>query len=250
MGAWKKSKLLVTGVVAMGALMCGLWLTASRGETMADMLLKYGYLEMLPPSHFHGPGTINTIEVTSDNRIKLHPTCDMDAQLLATLTQVSSTVDAMLIQKLNKSYNIAAQLKSLLSAEVGDQQVKDIVIQFKDVKIRLISEDRLLELQEKFINGTCQKIIEWNLSNSGKVCQTQAVLEADVVYTIVYAGHVTASERADITSKVTSQAQFTVAAQEETKAQLLGKGLFFGVQLAPHGIFFNTPEAKAVHCRV
>jgi hypothetical protein len=126
MGAWKKSKLLVTGGVAMGALMCGIWLTASRGDTMADMLLQYGYLEMLPPSHFHGPGTINTIEVTSDNRIKLHPTCDMDDQHLATLTHVSSTVDAILVQKLHKSYNIAAQLKSMLSAEVGDQQVKDI----------------------------------------------------------------------------------------------------------------------------
>src|SRR5262245_50729079 len=86
MGAWKKSKLLVTGVVAMGALICWIWLTAPSGETMEGMLLKYGYLEMLPPSHFHGPGTINTIEVTSDKRIKLHPTCDMDAQYLATLT--------------------------------------------------------------------------------------------------------------------------------------------------------------------
>ena len=124
MGAGKKSKLLGIGVVAMGVLIYGIWLTASSGETMTGMLLKYGYLEMLPPSHFHGPGTINTIEVTSDDRIKLHPTCDMDAQHLATLTQVSSTVDAMLVQKLNKSYNIAAQLKSLLSAEVGDSRSK------------------------------------------------------------------------------------------------------------------------------
>src|SRR5262245_18468244 len=116
----------------------------------------------------------------------------MDAQYLATLTQVSSTMDALLVQKLNKSYNIAAQLKNMLSSEVGNQQVKDIVIQFKDVQIRLISEDRLLELQEKFIHGTCQKIIEWYLRNSGTMCQTLAVLEADVVYTIVYTWHVTA----------------------------------------------------------
>jgi hypothetical protein len=204
---------------------------------------------MLPPSHFHGPGTINTIEVTSDNRIKLHPTCDMDAQLLANLTQVSSTVDATMVQKLNKSYNLTSQIKSILTSEIADKQVKDIFIQFNDVKIRLISEDHLLELQEKFINGTCQKVIEWNLRNRGTVCQTQAVLEADVVYTIVYAEHVTASEQAHTTSTVTAQSQVQLETKEDKKDQIIGKGLFFGVQLAPQGIFFNTPDAKSADCR-
>jgi len=41
-----------------------------------------------------------------------------------------------------------------------------------------------------------------------------------------------------------------VVTQEDTKAQVIGKGLFFGVQLAPYGIFFNTPDAKATTCRL
>src|SRR5262249_7039076 len=101
-----KTRLLVTGAVAMVAIGFFIWWRPPPGETMADILRQFGYLEVTAPSTHYGPGTINTIEVTSDKKVILRPTCDIDAQMLSTLIKESPTTDSTLTQKLAKNYTI------------------------------------------------------------------------------------------------------------------------------------------------
>ena len=248
MAAGAKNRLSVMGAGTMVAIGVVIWLLWPTGENVADIMKPFGYLEMVPPSNLHGPGTINTIEVVSDNKITLHPTCEIDAQILANLTQESHTVDHSLLQKLNKRLNISAQLKKIISSEIADNQAKDVFISFKDVKILTMSDESLHELEKKLISENCQEVIVRNIQHGGIVCQTQAVLEADVIYKIVYKDNVSVSERGKLTANVASK--FQIDAAQDRVDEIIGKRLFYGVRLAPYGILLNRPDAQPADCRV
>jgi hypothetical protein len=248
MAAWVKKSRSVMGAVSIVAVGFFIWFLWPTGETVADFLQPFGYLEIVPPSNFHGPGTINTIEIISDKRIKLHPTCEMDTQILTHLTRTSNTVDRDLVQKLSKSFNISAQIKKIISLEIAEDQAKDIFISLKDVKILNISDEALHKLQRQFVKDDCQEAIAFNLRNGGVVCQTQAAIEADVVYKILYKENVSVSEQGKLTKNIASK--FNIEAGQDTVDEVIGKRLFYGVKLAPYGILLNSPDVKPANCRV
>jgi len=246
MAAWAKKRLLVTGVIVAVTISFLLWSWLRPGDTTTGILQSFGYLEMIPPSRFHGPGTINTIEVISHNKIKLHPTCEMDAQTLSNLAMSSSTVEQTIMQNLDNRFNISSQVKSIISSAISGNQVKDILIKLNNVKILLMSDEHLFELQQQFIKGICQEVIAWNLKSGAIVCQTRAVLEADVVYKIVYKENVSVKEKGDITRNVASKLE--LATEEGKEDEITGRKLFYGVRLHPYGLISNTSEAKPTEC--
>ena len=84
--------------VAIGLVMVAAWVGFPRKKhTITAILSETGYFEVVPPSTFGGPGTINTIEYLSNGRLELHPTCDVDPTLLADKIRKSPTVDLSLI---------------------------------------------------------------------------------------------------------------------------------------------------------
>lgn len=89
--------------VAIGLVMVAAWVGFPRKKhTITAILSETGYFEVVPPSTFGGPGTINTIEYLSNGRLELHPTCDIDPALLADKIRKSPTVDRDLKQSLEK----------------------------------------------------------------------------------------------------------------------------------------------------
>ncbi|MGY3462069.1 hypothetical protein ACVWW5_007519 [Bradyrhizobium sp. LM3.4] len=93
-----------------------------KKHTITAILSETGYFEVVPPSTFGGPGTINTIEYLSNGRLELHPTCDIDPTLLTGKIQRSRTVDRDLKQSLEKKLDVSAQVRDKLSAVAGMQQ--------------------------------------------------------------------------------------------------------------------------------
>ena len=69
------------------------------------------------------PGTINTIQVRGDGKIALHPTCKIDAGLLATMTLQSRTIDRALAQRLNKKFDVSSGLQELVSVGIGGSKI-------------------------------------------------------------------------------------------------------------------------------
>ena len=71
-------------------------------RALANLLAQQGYYELATPAELYIPGTINTIEVRSDGKVELHPTCKMDVGMLAKMTIESRTIDRDLALGLNK----------------------------------------------------------------------------------------------------------------------------------------------------
>ena len=70
------------------------------------------------------------------------------------------------------------------------------------------------------------------------MCQTRAVLEADVIYEIEYNDKVAIGERAQLTAEVA--AKLKLDAREDSTNRVSGRQLFYGVKLASNPILLGS----------
>jgi len=233
--------------IAIGLVMVATWVGFPRKkQTIAAILSDTGYFEMVPPSTFGGPGTINTIEYLSNGRLELHPTCDIDPAILTGKIQKSPTVDRDLKQSLEKNLDVSAQVRDKLSAVAGMQEIDSIHLKLENANILLISDESLISTRNALLKAECEDAVTQNISSGGVVCQTRSVLEADVVYEITYHNKISMEERAKLTSAIA--AKLDLDAQQGADDRVSGSQLFFGIRLSPSPIVLNSATGKIKPC--
>jgi hypothetical protein len=217
-----------------------------KKQTITAILSETGYFEVVPPSTFGGPGTINTIEYLSNGRLELHPTCDVDPALLTGKIQKSRTVDRDLQQSLEKKLDVSAQVSDKLSAVTGMQQVERVNLKLEHANILLISDESLISTRNALLKAECEDAVTLNVSSGGVVCQTRSVLEADVVYEIKYHNTISMEEKAKLTSEIAAKLDLDVQHGDEDKVS--GSQLFFGIRLSPNPILLKSATGKIKPC--
>jgi hypothetical protein len=223
---------------AIAVVMFAVWAEYPRKkQTITAILSETGYFEIVPPSTFGGPGTINTIEYLSSGRLELHPTCDVDPALLADKIRKSPTVDRDLKQSLEKNLDVSALVKDKLSAVTGMQEVSSVNLKLENASILLISDEALNAARSAMLKAECEDAITQNIINGGVVCQTRSVLEADVVYEIKYHDKISMEERAKLTSEIA--AKLDLDAHQGGDDKMSGSQLFFGIRLSPNPILLK-----------
>ncbi|MDA9507367.1 hypothetical protein XI09_22590 [Bradyrhizobium sp. CCBAU 11386] len=233
--------------VAIGLVMVAVWVGFPRKkQTITAILSETGYFEVVPPSTFGGPGTINTIEYLSDGRLELHPTCDVDPTLLASKIQKSRTVDRELKQSLEKKLDVSAEVREKLSAVAGMQQVEAVNLKLENANILLISDESLISTRNALLKAECEDAVTLNVSSGGVVCQTRSVLEADVVYEIKYHNKISMEEKAKLTSEIAAKLDLDV--HQGANDKVSGSQLFFGIRLSPNPIVLKTAAGEIKPC--
>lgn len=235
-----------TGVLlALDILAVVVWFEWPREEpTLADILSKTGYFELMPPSTFSGPGTINTVEYRSDGSLALYPTCDMPPKLLSNRTLTSQTVDHELTQSLDERFNVSGQVKKILEAVVGLNRIKSVHIKLENTNLFLVTGETLINARNALLKGSCQEAVIENISNGATVCQTSAVLKADFSYDIEYNDNVTIDEQARLNSAV----EVKLNAHQASANRITGHQLIFGVRLSPSPILPKASSDAAEKC--
>ena len=217
-----------------------------KKQTITAILSETGYFEVVPPSTFGGPGTINTIEYLSNGRLELHPTCEVDPTLLTGKIQKSRTVDRDLKQSLEKKLDVSAQVRDKLSAVAGMQQVETVNLKLENANILLISDESLISARNALLKAECEDAVTQNVSSGGVVCQTRSVLEADVVYEIKYRNTISMEERAKLTSEIATKLDLDV--HEGANDKVSGSQLFFGIRLSPNPIVMHSASGEINPC--
>jgi hypothetical protein len=241
-------RLLVGSGALIALVIVAVWFMWPRQghDTIAAILLETGYFEIVPPTTFSGPGTINTVEFLSDGKVAMHPTCDVEPEFLSDKIQKSQTVDRELKQSIEKKLDVTGELRENLAAAADMSQIGSIHLKLENASILLITDESLLSVRQALLKGECEDAVIENVSNGGIVCQTRAVLEADVVYEIGYNETVSIDERAKLTSE--AAAKLNLDARQDADNQILGHQLFFGVKLAPNPIIAGNPSPSALKC--
>ena len=188
-----------------------------------------GYYELRPPSRLGGPGTINTVETLSDGSLRLHPTCTMDKDMLASLWLESGTLDRQLVGNATNAFDAMADAFSVLAAHATGNRVKKISISFANMRILTISDENLFKLQSSYLKGPCEEAVAWNLKHQAKVCQTEEVLEADLAYRMSFADGIRIEEKAEAAKEFAGSAKLDVDITGED--EMRGNDLYFGVRV-------------------
>jgi hypothetical protein len=220
------------------------WFMAPLGRdtTLADFLGEEGYWETDPPADYYLPGTINTIEVRSDGRVAIHPTCKIDPELLSKLTLESHTIDRTFAERLSKKFALADWIKEVLPIEMEGDRARSFNLSLRNSTILQISDEELLLVQRAVVKDSCMEAIEINIRSGATVCQTRAAIKGDLVYDTTYENH------GSVHVKDHGSSGLQLEPNQGNKDRVVGQGLIYGVNFASLGIVFNTtPDAKPPH---
>src|ERR1700730_7840055 len=132
--------------IAIALVIVAVWFAWPRRgkETITALLLETGYFEIVPPTTFGGPGTINTIEFLSNGQVEMHPQCEVEPGFLADKVQRSQTVDRELKQSLEKKLDVSAEVREKLAAVTGITQISSINLKLENTNILLITDESLI----------------------------------------------------------------------------------------------------------
>lgn len=106
---------------------------------------------------------------------------------------------------LEKQLSVSGEIREKLEAAADISQISSIHLKLENTKVLLVTDEALLLARDALLRGRCQDAVELNVSNGGLVCQTRAVLEADVIYEIEYNDKVAVGERAQLTAEVAAK---------------------------------------------
>ena len=225
---------IVGGAVALVGILIWFLMPLGKDVALADLLREQGYWETVPPADYYLPGTINTIEIRSDGKIAIHPTCKIDPDLLARVTLHSQTVNRTLAERLNKGFDVSERIEGNLPIRMDGHKAKSLNLSLQNSSILQITDEELMLVRKEIVKDTCQEAIEWNINNGGTVCQTRSALMGDLVYNITFEDGVSGSER--------GVGSLEAETNQGTTDRVVGKGLIYGVSFAPRGISPNPAD--------
>lgn len=244
---WLTRRAVIGGLVTFAILLAAgaSFLYPAQQKTPGDILAEAGYLEMVPPSNFHGPGTINTIERLDGGSIQLHPTCEWDPETLAGMRWESRTADHTISERLGNRFDARYQIAKLLDGQISVSKIKTADLRFENVKIFLMTHESLFKLRES-IKGPCEKAIVYNLSAGAPVCQSEAVLQADVVYSIEFQDEIDVTQKNDMLKKISQN--FSLNPESAEDQEIRGRALYYGIKLMRKSLALNAAGQPPAEC--
>jgi hypothetical protein len=201
-------------------------------EAPEDVLYKMGYYPITPPSQFYGPGTFNTVEKLDDGTVDLHPLCKIDKMILKNYWEVSPTINKNFLYALEKRADVKAKILSQFASSIASDTVKNIKGSYSESKIILMPKESLIKIRKEYLQGTCEEAVEVNLKEGGEVCQSISVIQANIVYEVVFEDKIESNLKANIVEKTKIFLGADVKFIEDNK--IIGDELFFAVKLSKH----------------
>ncbi len=196
---------------------------------LGNLLISAGYLEPAPPSRLYGPGTINTVETLPDGKLRLHRACTVPEDALASMWVESSAGNWNFANHAQDEFSASAEARRLAGSESAAQRITRISVSLEDMRVVTMSHEDLLKVQMQFLRGPCEQVVVHNLKAGAKVCQTDEVLQADLVYRVSYADGLEINEKADLAKQIS--AKLNVTEESSQVDELRGEDLFYGVKL-------------------
>ncbi len=197
---------------------------------LGKFLLDSGYYEASPPSRLYGPGTINMVETLSNGALRLHRACNVSEDVLESMWIESSTGNTKIKSHDQNEFIATAQAKALVASDTAGERITRITVSLQDVRVVTMSHEDLIKTQKEYLKGTCAEVVAINLRNGAKVCQTDEVLQADLVYRVSYADGIESTQKAELAKQIAAKTQLTL--NESQVEELRGENLYYGIKLS------------------
>jgi hypothetical protein len=211
----------------------GIWYWATRTSDTDDQLRriveKYGYRAVTPPSRLYGPGIFTTVETLPNGTITLHPTCTMEDDKLAAKWSKSPTVDESLFSAIEQTFAASAKVLDVIESNTTGKRVKGFDFALRNIYVVTLSDEGLRGVRRQYLKDACEEVVIGNLRAGAAVCQSEEVLEADLVYKTNVENELGGGVKGGIAGRATG----SVASdqQAKTRYEVRGDDLFLGARV-------------------
>jgi hypothetical protein len=202
---------------------------SDKDNDLSELLGNYGYVELSPPSRLYGPGTIATVETLPTGALRLHLACKLGEDVLASLWQKSMTLDRRMVTNIEQQFDAEANALNVATARATGKRIRDINVSLLDMNILTMPYENLLEVRSRYMTGNCQEAIRWNLRHGAEVCQTEEVLQADVVYTFGFQDGLRSDEKLELAEQFAGSVGIGDHVSEANEVR--GDDLYLGVKV-------------------
>ena len=238
--AGRRGLYITAAVILMPLVALIAWTIIGIDKTKAELFHEMGYLEIVPPSTLHAPGSFNTVEYLDDSSVQLHPTCQLDSEALSGLTMVSKTVDRDIREYLSSRFRL--ELLNNLKTGLSGEYVQSVQLSLRNMRILLLTHEALFDLHEKYLNGPCERAIIHNIQNGGEVCQAEAIIQADMVYTVLYNSDTDSAQQKKVAEDIAASVDLN--AKHQGKNEFKGYGLYYAVKLSKKCLVLPEEEQQ------
>jgi len=209
------------------------WYGATKASAGNDglngVLGKLGYYEVTPPSRLYGPGTIITVEKLSTGALALHLACKVNGEALSSLWQKSMTLDQRMVTNIEQQFDSEASASSALTARGNGKRIRDVDVSLLNVSVLTMADEDLLDVRRQYMTDHCRETVIFNLNQKARVCQTEEVLQADVVYSFKFDDDPKSDEKLELTEQFAGSVGITN--QVSRANQVRGDDLYLGVKV-------------------
>lgn len=251
-----RTRIAIAAALLLPPIALGIWYAVTTqldngrvANELGDLLLETGYYEAAPPSRLYGPGTINMVETLSNGALKLHRACNVQDDALQSLWVESLSGVTKIASHDQNEFIATGQAKALAASETAGERITRITVSLQDVRVVTMSHEDLIKIQKQYLKGTCAEVVTFNLRNGAKVCQTDEVLQADLVYRMSYADGLESTQKADLARQIAAKTGLAVNSSQVN--ELRGEDLYYGVKLSLNCFYLaegdqlaTTSEAK------
>ncbi len=217
----------------------GIWYWATGTSDTDDQLRriveKYGYRAVTPPSRLYGPGIFTTVEKLPNGTMQLHPTCIMDDGTLAAKWSKSPTVDESLVSAIEQTFASSAKALDFIESNTTGKRVKGFDFALRNIYVVTLSDEGLRGVRRQYLKDDCEEVVIGNLRAGAEVCQSEEVLEADLVYKTNVQDELGAGVKGGIAGRATG----SIASDQQGKNHFETRGddLFLGARVGDRYCF-------------
>ena len=146
-------------------------------------------------------------------RPRLRPTCIMDDGTLAAKWSKSPTVDESLVSAIEQTFASSAKALDSIESNTTGKRVKGFDFALRNIYVVTLSDEGLRGVRRQYLRDDCEEVVIGNLRAGADVCQSEEVLEADLVYKTNVQDQLGASVKGGIAGRATG----SIASDQQPK---------------------------------
>jgi hypothetical protein len=166
----------------------------------------------------------------------------MDDGTLAATWSKSRTVDESLFSAVEQTFAASAKALDVIESNTTGKRVKGFDFALRDIYIVTLSDEGLRGVRRQYLKDACEEVVIGNLRAGAAVCQSEEVLEADLVYKTNDEDGLGGSVKGGIAGRATG----SIGSDQQAKKryEVRGDDLFLGARVGQRHCFRLTENGQ------
>jgi hypothetical protein len=145
------------------------------------------------------------------------------------------TVDESLVSDIEQTFASSAKALDFIESSATGKRVKGFDFALRNIYVVTLSDEGLRGVRRQYLRDDCEAVVIGNLRAGADVCQSEEVLEADLVYKTNVQDQLGASVKGGIAGRATG----SVASDQQGKNHFETRGddLFLGARVGDRYCF-------------